>query len=96
MRYFATYLIYIAVLARAIGWHQETTPISVTIWIMLAVFGIFLFSQHAISLHFPLYPRWYTLVQSILVIAMLYHSPTLDFLDLLFFPLRKTLEAIVL
>jgi signal transduction histidine kinase len=87
MRYLATYLIYIAVLTRAIGWNQETAPISTTIWIMLAVFGVILFSEHPITRRFSRFPRWYTLVQSILVIAMLYRSPTLDFLDLLFFPL---------
>jgi len=87
MSYFATYLIYIAVIARAIGWNQETAPIPTSIWILLAVFGIILFSQQALTRRFPLYPRVYTLVQSALVISMLYIAPTIDFLTMLFFPL---------
>jgi len=87
MRYFATYLIYVAVIARAIGWNQETAPIPAIIWVMLGIFGVILFSQQALTRRFPLYPRWYTLLQSALVLGMLYSSPTLDFLDLLFFPL---------
>jgi len=87
MRYFATYLIYIAVIARAFGWNQETAPIPTTIWILLAVFGIILFSQQALTRRFSLYPYLYILVQSILVITMLYSAPTLDFLPLLFLPL---------
>lgn len=87
MRYFATYLIYIAVIARAIGWSQDTAPIPTAIWILLVIFGSILFSQQPLTRRFPLYPRWYTLVQSGLVIAMLYRAPTLDFLPMLFLPL---------
>lgn len=87
MRYFATYLIYIAVIARAIGWNQETSPIPTTIWILLVIFGVILISQQALTRRFPLYPRLYTVVQSGLVITMLYSAPTIDFLSMLFFPL---------
>src|SRR5512136_829144 len=87
MRYLATYLIYIAVIARAIGWNQETAPIPARIWTLLAIFGVILISQRALTRRFPLYPRLYTLVQSVLVITMLYSAPTLDFLPMLFFPL---------
>ncbi len=87
MRYFTTYLIYIAVIARAIGWSLDTAPIPTTIWILLAIFGGILFSQRVLTRRFPLYPRFYTLVQSALVITMLYSAPTLDFLTMLFFPL---------
>ena len=87
MRYLATYLIYIAVIARAIGWNQETAPIPTAIWILLAIFGVILFSQRALTHRFPLYPRLYTLIQSVLVITMLYLAPTIDFLTMLFLPL---------
>jgi len=87
MRYIATYLIYIAVIARAIGWNQETAPVPTTIWVLLVIFGVFLVSQQALTRRFPLYPRLYTLVQSALVIAMLYLAPSIDFLTLLFLPL---------
>jgi signal transduction histidine kinase len=87
MRYFATYLIYIAVIARAIGWNQETAPIPTIIWILLAIFGVILFSERTITRRFPLYPRLYIFVQSLLAITMLYSAPTLDFLTMLFMPL---------
>ena len=87
MRYFATYLIYIAVIARAIGWNQETAPIPLTIWILLSIFGVILFSEHALTRRFPLYPRLYTLIQSALAISMFYRAPTLDFLGMLLLPL---------
>jgi signal transduction histidine kinase len=76
MRYLATYLIYFAVLVRAIGWSQDTSPIPIIIWVLLGVFGMF-----------PLYPRFYTLVQSGLVITMLYSAPTIDFISMLMIPL---------
>jgi signal transduction histidine kinase len=80
-------LIYVAVIVRAIGWNQETAPIQTTIWLLLAIFGVVLFSQQMLTSRFPLYPRVYTLLQSGLVIAMLYSAPTLDFLPLLLLPL---------
>jgi signal transduction histidine kinase len=87
MRYLVTYLIYVAVIARAIGWNQETAPIPMTIWILLAIFGVILISQQILTRRFPLYPRLYTLIQSGLVITMLYNDPTIDFLPMLFLPL---------
>ncbi len=87
MRYFATYLIYIAVLARAAGWSQDSPPLPTSIWILLPIFGLVLFSEPALTRRFPLYPRLYTLVQSGLVIAMLYIAPYQDILPMLFFPL---------
>jgi hypothetical protein len=87
MSYFAIYLIYIAVVARAIGWNQETASISTIIWVLLVIFGIILFTERPLTRRFPLYPRIYTLVQSALVVSMLYNDPSLDFLDILFMPL---------
>lgn len=87
MRYFATYLIYLAVLARAAGWSQDSTPLPAPIWILLPIFGLILLSEPALTRRFPLYPRLYTLVQSGLVIAMLYIAPSQDILPMLFFPL---------
>jgi len=87
MRYFVTYLVYVAVLARAAGWSQDSFPIPVPIWILLGVFGLLLFSEWAITRRYSWYPRIYTLVQSVLVITMLYIAPTLDILTMLFLPL---------
>ncbi len=87
MRYLATYLIYIAVLARAAGWSQDSLPLPAPVWILLPIFGLILFSEPAMTRRFPRYPRLYTLVQSSLVIAMLYIAPRQDILPMLFIPL---------
>src|SRR5512136_770080 len=55
MRYLTTYLIYVAVIARAIGWNYETAPIPAAIWILLGVFGAILMSQRALTRRFLLY-----------------------------------------
>ena len=87
MGYFATYLIYAAVLARALGWSQDSAPIPLPAWIMLVIFGLILFTERMLSRRLPWYPRVYTLVQSGLVIAMLYSAPTVDIFPMLFLPL---------
>ena len=87
MRYSATYLVYIAVFARALGWSQDSAPIPRLAWILLVVFGLILFSERAVSLRLPWYPRPYILMQSALVVAMLYSAPTVDFFPMLFYPL---------
>lgn len=87
MQYFPTYLIYFAVVARAIGWIQDSSPIAAPVWILLGLFGLILFSERMLSRRLAWYVRPYTLVQSGLVIAMLYLAPALDFLPMLFYPL---------
>ncbi len=87
MGYLATYLIYLAVIARAIGWNQETFPIPTRIWVLLAAFGVLLFSERVLTRRFPHYPKIYTAAQSMLVIGMLYLAPTTDFLTMLLMPL---------
>ncbi|HSB65625.1 MAG TPA: sensor histidine kinase [Anaerolineales bacterium] len=87
MSYYLAYLIYLAVIARGVGWNYETAPISTTVWILLAIYGAFLFSARVLTKQFPSYSRFYILVQSVLTIAMFYLSPTLDFLGMLLLPL---------
>ena len=87
MGYLVTYLIYLAVIARAIGWNYETFPLPVSVWVLLVVFGILLFSERVLTKRFALYPRLYTIIQSAIVIAMLYLTPTTDFLTMLLMPL---------
>ena len=87
MRYLATYLIYVAVIARAIGWNQDTAPIPSAVWILLGIFGAILLSEPALTRRFPSYPLVYMLVQSGVVVAMLSIAPSVDFLTLLFLPL---------
>jgi signal transduction histidine kinase len=87
MREFTTYLIYLAVIARAIGWNHETAPVQPSTWVLLGLFGIILVLQQRLSQRFRLPLRWYTLILSGLTIILLYTDPSLDFLSLLFLPL---------
>jgi signal transduction histidine kinase len=87
MREFATYLITLAVIARAIGWNQETAPVLASTWILLGLFGIGIVLQQILPMRRPLHQRGYTLILSGLTVIMLYTDPTLDFLSLLFLPL---------
>lgn len=87
MRYFVTYLIYIAVLVRAAGWSQDSGPIPTPVWPLLGIFGLLLFSEQALTRRLTWYHRPYLLGQSALVIVMLYMAPTLDILTMLFLPL---------
>ncbi|MCU0486267.1 MAG: histidine kinase [Anaerolineales bacterium] len=87
MRYFVTYLIYIAVLVRAAGWSQDSGVIPILVWLLLGVFGLLLSSEQATTRRLSWYPRLYLLAQSALVIVMLYTAPTLDILTMLFMPL---------
>ncbi len=87
MGYFVTYLIYVAVVARAIGWNADTSKIPTSLWILLAVYGLVLISQQPLTRRYTSYPRIYIVLQSALAIAMLYRNPTLDFIPLLYLPL---------
>ncbi len=87
MRYFAAHLIFLAVLLRAVGGIQDGPPVPTAIWALLAVFGVVLFIEPPLTRRWTGFPRLYALVQSGMVIAMLYTAPTFDFLSMLFFPL---------
>jgi hypothetical protein len=87
MYYLTNYLIYIAVLVRAAGWIQDSAPIPLPAWILFVAFGILLISERAVTRFLPWYPRLYILVQSCMVIAMLYSAPQADIFAMLFFPL---------
>lgn len=87
MRYFATYLVYAAVAARAAGWSQDNTPIPLPAWILFFVFGALLFTQRAATGKWPGYPRLYIPAQSALVVTMLYIAPQVDIFPMLFLPL---------
>jgi len=87
MRNFAPYLIYLAVLARTAGWSQDSFPVPRPVWVLLIVFGLMLALEPLLARRLPWFPRLYALVQSILVIAMMYIAPAMDILSMLFFPL---------
>jgi NarL family two-component system response regulator LiaR len=77
----------IAVLARAAGWSQDAWPIPQRVWLLLALYGLLLFSEQALTRRLRWYPYLYIAVQSVLVVAMLYLAPGLDIIAMLFYPL---------
>jgi signal transduction histidine kinase len=87
MRNAAPYLIYLAVLARTAGWGQDSFPVPLPVWILLIAFGLILATEPLLTRRLAWYPRLYTLVQSGIVIAMLYIAPIMDVLTMLFFPI---------
>jgi signal transduction histidine kinase len=87
MRYVATWLIYLAVLTRAVGWMQDSPAFPAGIWLMLALFGLMLALEPQLTRRWPGFPRLYVTLQSVLLVGMLYTAPILDFLPMLFFPL---------
>ncbi len=56
-------------------------------WILLGIYGLALFSESILTSRWSWYARIYIVLQAGLVIVLLYSSPALDFLPLLFFPL---------
>ena len=87
MQYLATFLIYAAVFARALGWSQDSPPIPTSVWILLVGFGVVMLAEKIVSLRWQSKPRLYILVQAVLVTAMLYSAPHVDIFPMLFFPL---------
>jgi signal transduction histidine kinase len=87
MRNYAPHLIYLAVLARTAGWGEDSFPVPIPVWILLIAFGVILAAEPILTRSRPGYPRLYALVQSLLVVAMLYTAPKMDILSMLFFPL---------
>ncbi|RPI85978.1 MAG: hypothetical protein EHM41_09625, partial [Chloroflexi bacterium] len=87
MRYTFTYLVYIAVILRAVAWNDDNPFIYRDIEIFLGVYGLVLFSEPLLTKQFPVY-RWiYPLVQTSLIVTMLFKYPELDFIPSLFIPL---------
>ena len=87
LRNLTGYLIFLAILARAVGWADTQGPLQTRLWILLGIYGVFLFSETRLSRQLSWYPRVYIVLQAGLVIALLYMNPRLDFLPLLFYSL---------
>jgi signal transduction histidine kinase len=88
MRYLSVYLIFAAVVVRALAApfeEEQATPILV--FILLLVYGLLLFSEPYLTRRLAWYPGVYLTGQSLVVIAMLFAAPQLDFLPTLFMPL---------
>jgi signal transduction histidine kinase len=88
MRYLSIYLIFAAIVARALAAPFEEDQVTPAIvFILLLVYGLLLFSEPFLSRRLGWYPWVYLTGQSLLVIAMLFAAPQLDFMPTLFMPL---------
>jgi signal transduction histidine kinase len=88
MRYLSVYLIYAAIVVRALAApYEEDQATPIAVFILLLVYGLMLFSEPALSRQIAWYPWVYLSGQSALVIGMLFAAPQLDFLPTLFVPL---------
>ncbi|HLE15283.1 MAG TPA: sensor histidine kinase [Anaerolineales bacterium] len=88
MRYLSVYLIYAAIVVRALAApYEEEQATPVLVFILLLVYGLLLFSEPGLSRRLAWYPWVYLTGQSLVVIAMLFAAPQLDFLPTLFMPL---------
>lgn len=87
MRYAASLLIYIGVLARTIAWVQDEGPISRVVWILMILYGIILLPEPLVNQQRAILRGIYLVLQSILAACMLVIDPTLEYIASLFFTL---------
>jgi signal transduction histidine kinase len=87
MRSAVLYLLYAAVVFRAVAFNYYDDPVPPVTYALLAAYGIVLVLQPALSRRVPRYTFFYLILQSALVTAMMVSMPGMDFLPTLFFPL---------
>lgn len=88
MRYIPTYLIYTAILVRALTWYaSEGREFDWLVLGLLVIYGLLLVSEPRLTRRLPCYPRLYLLVQSGLALSALSLEPGMDFQAMLFAPL---------
>ena len=104
MRHIFKFLMYLVVVVRAVEFHYYDEPVPALAFVLLALFGLLLFSEALISeTRFwrglpPQRLAWvstaYLLAQTALTLAILLVAPDLDFLPILFAPL--SIQAVLL
>ena len=87
MDYLATYLIYLAVLARTWAWYRNHPPVPPLILVVLFLFGLVMLTEILLTRRFSWYPRLYLVLQSLLIVLLLVIAPKHDFFPDLFIPL---------
>jgi signal transduction histidine kinase len=87
MRAVVLYLLYAAVVLRAIAYNFYDDPVSPIAYALLLAYGVLLVSEPALSRRFPHFPFVYLCLQSAFVTAMLVSESGMDFLPSLYFPL---------
>ena len=87
MRSAVMYLIYAAVVFRAVAYNYYDDPVPPVTYALLAAYGIVLVTEPVLSRRYPRYTSIYLILQSALVTAMMISMPAMDFIPSLFFPL---------
>ena len=87
MRQAVLFLLYIAVVIRAIAFNFYDDPVPPLAYVLLAIFGLFFLTQPYLTRRFPRYTGFYLGIQFALVIAAQLIIPDIDFLLSLYFVL---------
>ncbi len=87
MRKFVLLLIYFAVVIRAIAFHFYDDPVPPLTYLFLAIYGLLLATQPALTRRYPRYTPFYLAIQFALVMAAQLTTPSMDFIISLLFPL---------
>jgi len=87
MRSAVLYLLYAAIVLRAVAFNYYDDPVPTSVYVLLAVYGIVLVSEPFVSRRFPRYSVIYLVLQAGLVLAMQLTMPSMDFIPSLFYPL---------
>lgn len=87
MRSAVLYLLYAAIVLRAVAFNYYDDPVPTSVYVLLAVYGIVLVSEPFVSRRFPRYSVIYLVLQAGLVLAMQLAMPSMDFIPSLFYPL---------
>ncbi len=87
MRYAVFYLLYAAVVIRAVAFHYYDDPVPPIVYGLMACYGIVLAVEAWLGRRWPGFIWIYLFVQTVLVTGMLLAIPEMDFLPSLFYPL---------
>lgn len=81
------YLLYAAIVLRAVAFNFYDDPVPPSLYALLLVYGIILVTEPFVRRRFPRYPAIYLALQAGLVTGMLWTIPKMDFIPSLFYPL---------
>jgi len=81
------FLLYAGIVLRAVAFNYYDTPVPLSAYALMAVYGLVLVTEPLVRRRFPRYPAIYLGLQAGLVTAMLWSMPEMDFLPALFYPL---------
>lgn len=81
------YLLYAAIVLRAVAFNYYDDPVPVIVYVLLAAYGVILVTEPSVRRRFPRYPAVYLAIQAALVTGMQWGMPSMDFIPTLYYPL---------